>query len=243
MSLTIVLITVVSFNLMSQDLNLDQVLSAYYKAIGMAKINEWKTLTMTCKSSFQGVEFPVTIITKRPGKIRTEVEIQGNKSIQAFDGTIGWSISFGEGSLEPQDLTLDEIKSMKDQADIDGALFNWKEKGHKVELIGMEDVDGTQTYKVKIIKANGDIETDFIDADSFIPIKITAVSIIQGNESESESYPGNYKEVNGAMLPFVLENKFKGQNDQMVTQYILIDKYEVDKDVDDLLFVKPGKKH
>ena len=237
-TITILLVTVVSFSGMTQVMSLDEILSKYYQAIGMANVKEWKTLVMKCKSSVQGVDYPVTIISKRPGKIRFETEVQGNKMVQAFDGQAGWSVIPWSGSTDPQDMSPDEIKGMKDQADFDGALYNWKEKGHKVELIGKEDMDGTSVFKIKIIKANGDIETDFIDAENFVPVKVSAITKIQGNETESESYPSNYKEVNGAMMPFAIENKMKGQT----VSHVVIDKYEINKEVDDNLFVKPAKK-
>lgn len=91
-SLIISIICLCSFSGLAQDLKLDEILSKYYQATGIDHIKEWNTLTMTGKSTTQGMEFPVTIIIKRPGKIRTEVEIQGNKMLQVFDGQQGWSV-------------------------------------------------------------------------------------------------------------------------------------------------------
>ena len=238
----ITLVSLFSFSGMTQEMNLDDVLAKYYQSIGMSAVKEWKTLIMTGKSSAQGMEFPITIIMKRPGKMRMEVEIQGNKMLSVFDGQSGWSVAPWSGSSDPQDMTADEIKGMKEQADFEGALFNWKEKGHKAELIGREDMEGTQVYKVKIVRDDENIETYFIDAENFVPLKVASVTKIQGNETESESFPSNYKDVNGAMMPFAIENKFKGQGGQTVSQHVLIDKYEVNKEVADTLFVKPEKK-
>jgi hypothetical protein len=99
-------------------------------------------------------------------------------------------------------------------------------------------MEGSSVYKIKIIKADGNIETYFIDTENFVPLKISSITKFQGNETESETNPGNYKEVNGAMMPFSMENKLKGQT----VSNVVIDKYEVDKEVDDNLFVKPVKK-
>jgi outer membrane lipoprotein-sorting protein len=234
----IVIICLCSFSGLTQDLNLDEVLSKYYETTGIDHIKEWNTLAMTGKSTAQGMEFPITILIKRPGKIRTEVEIQGNKMLQVFDGQQGWSVVPWSGSMDPQDMTADEVKVIKQQADLEGSLFNWKEKGHKVELIGKEDMEGSSVYKIKVTMADGNIETYFIDAENFVPLKVASVMKIQGNDTESETIPSNYKEVNGAMLPFSLENKFKGQT----VSHVAIDKYEINKDVADSLFVKPAKK-
>ena len=236
--LVISIVSFISFSGMTQDMNLDEVLAKYYQATGIDHIKEWNTLTMSGKSTAQGMEFPVIIFIKRPGKIRTEVEIQGNKMLQVFDGEQGWSVVPWSGSTDPQDMTADEVKVIKQQADIEGSLFNWKEKGHAVELIGKEDMEGSSVYKIKITMADGNIETYFIDTENFVPLKVASVMKIQGNDTESETIPSNYKDVNGAMLPFALENKFKGQT----VSHIVIDKYEINKEVADSLFVKPAKK-
>jgi len=234
----ITFVSFISFSGLSQEMNLDEILAKYHQTIGTAVIKEWKTLTMTGKSTAQGMEFPVIIYMKRPDKIRVEVEIQGNKMLQVFDGETGWSVAPWSGSSDPQDMTVDEVKGMKEQADFEGSLFNWKEKGHKVELIGKEDMEGTPVYKIKVIRADENIETYFIDAENFVPLKISSVMKIQGNETESEAFPSNYKEVNGVMMPFAIENKFKGQT----VSHVVIDKYEINKEVDDNLFEKPAKK-
>jgi hypothetical protein len=170
--------------------------------------------------------------------IRFELEIQGNKMIQAFDGKLGWSIAPWSGSSEPQDMTADEIKGMKSQADFEGALYNWKEKGHKAELLDKEDLEGSSVYKIKLTKADGDIETYYIDAENNVPIKVTSITKIQGNETEGESYLSNYTEFNGVLFPKTITNKYKGQT----TGQFEVTKMEINLPVSDSLFMKPVKK-
>jgi outer membrane lipoprotein-sorting protein len=222
----------------AQEAKLDDILSSDYKAIGIEKMKDWQTVTFTGKTIAQGTEFPIKVYFKRPGKIRLEVEVQGNKMIQVFDGIQGWSITPWSGSSTPQDMTTDEIKGMKSQADIEGALYNWKEKGHKAELIGKDDLEGSAVYKIKLIKADGDIETYFIDAENYVPLKMSAIVKIQGNETEGEGYFSNYSEFNGVLMAKTTTNKIK---DQTVSQ-IQMDKVEINLPVSDSLFVKPVKK-
>ena len=236
--LIVTFVAFISFSGMTQDMNQDEILGKYYQAIGIANIKEWKTMTMTGKSTAQGMEFPVTIYMKRPDKIRVEVLIQGNKMIQVFDGQAGWSVVPWSGSSDPQEMTQDEIKGMKEQADFEGALYDWKEKGHKLELLGKEDMEGSRVYVIKVTRADENVETYYIDDEDFVPIKIKSITKIQGNETESEAIPSNYKEVNGVMMPFSIENKYKGQT----VSHVVIDKYEINNEVDDNLFVKPIKK-
>ena len=158
--------------------------------------------------------------------------------IQAFDGEHGWSVAPWAGTTDPQDMTEDEVKGIKEQADFEGSLYNWKEKGHKAELLGKEDMDGTPVYKIKVEKANGNTETYFIDAENFVLLKTTSVMKVHGNETEGESYVSNYKDVNGVMMPFSIENKYKGQT----VSNVVIDKYGINNEIYDHLFEKPVKK-
>jgi hypothetical protein len=222
-------------SLNAQDMKLDDVLSAYFKTAGTGKMKDWTTLTLTGKTIAQGMEFPFTLVMKRPSKLRTEAEIQGMKMIQAFDGQQGWSVVPWTGSTAPQDMTPDEIKIVKEQSDMEGPLYNWKEKGHKAELIGKEDMEGNQVYKIKLTKANGDIDISYIDAENFILLKTSSKITIQGNETESESLYTNYKEVGGVMMASTITNKMK---DQVVSQ-LVIEKTELNLPVSDSLFIKP----
>jgi outer membrane lipoprotein-sorting protein len=219
----------------AQEMKLDDILNAYYKATGIEKMKDWSTLTEKGKTIVQGMEFPFTMITKRPSKLRVEAEVQGNKMIQCFDGSRGWNVVPWSGSSTPQDMTPDDIKNMKEQADMEGALYNWKEKGHQAELIGKEDMEGSSAYKIKVSKANGDIDNYFIDAENYILLKTSSKVKIQGNETENESLYTNYKDINGVLLAETITTKIK---DQTVSQ-IMIEKVEINQAINDSIFVKP----
>jgi len=222
----------------SQGPNLDEVLSSYYNAIGIEKMKDWQTMTSTGKTVFGGQEYPFSTIVKRPGKIRVEAEVQRMKMVQSFDGEKGWSIIPWTGSTEPQDMTADQVKGMKNNADLDGSLYHWKEKGHKAELLGKEDMEGSIVYKIKVARADGDVETYFIDADNYVILKMASTTKIQGNETESEIYFSNYKEIQGVMMPTAITTKMK---EQTVSQ-VIIDKVEINTPVNDSIFMKPIKK-
>jgi hypothetical protein len=130
---------------------------------------------------------------------------------------------------------------VKEQADFMGQLYNWKEKGHKAEFLGKEDMEGTPIYKIKLTKANGDVDIYFIDAENYVVIKTTSTSTMQGKEVTGDSFSSNYKDVNGVMMPFTIENKMKTPNGEMTNQFV-IDKVVVNEPVQDSLFVKPVKK-
>ncbi len=185
---------------------------------------------------------------KRPGKARIEVLVQGSKMIQAYNGEIGWMIAPWLGTDEPQDMGDDEIDQLKEQADFEGKLWNWKDKVESLEILGKEDMEGTEVYKLKMVEkieltegeeneedAKADVRYIYMDAENFVVLKTQLKKIIQGNEIEIEIYQSNYKEVEGIIMPFSMETKMDGKT---VTQ-ITIDTYKLNVEIDDSEFEKP----
>jgi hypothetical protein len=163
--------------------------------------------------------------------------MQGMTGIQAYDGETAWMIMPFMGKSDPEVMADDQAKNMQEQADIDGPLVDWQEKGHKVELIGLEDVEGTEAYKIKVDLANGDVRYHYLDSEYFITIKQEGKTMMQGNEVEFETVLSDYKEVGGLMFPHSIESKPKGAPSGQV---ITIDQIEVDVEVADDLFTMPA---
>jgi len=222
-------------SLVAQDL--DEILSNHFEAIGQDKVLKVNTMTMKGKILQQGMELPIMLQMKRPGKVRMEASVQGQKIITSFDGENGWQINPMMGSLDPQDLGPDQVKEMKSMGDMDGDLYDYAAKGHQLELIGEEEMEGTPTYKVKLTKKDGDRVVYYFDAESYVILKIETTSTIQGVEQTFEQFPGNYKMVEGMAMPFNISSAYQGQ----ILMEIVIDTVEIDQEMPDSLFVRPVK--
>ena len=120
-------------------------------------------------------------------------------------------------------------------ADFDEPLINYRQKGNKAEYIGMDQVEGTAVYKVKVTLANGDLRTYFLDTDSYVPIRMEEKRFIRGSEQETETNLGDYKPVAGWYMPFSIESGPKGQDKSPV----VFTRIEVNVPLDDARFVKP----
>jgi hypothetical protein len=199
--------------LLAQAPTVDQVLARYYEAKGgLAKMKAVNTMRITAKMSNGPMEFPIVIEAKRPASIRVDVSIQGNQMIQAFDGKAGWSINPFQQSAkkDAEPMTPDELREMEIQADMDGPLVDWKEKGHKVELQGREPVEGSDTFKLKLTLKNDDTRTIFLDVDSYLEVKQASKRKVRDTEIEAETTMGDYKEVGGLMIAHAMESGAKG---------------------------------
>jgi hypothetical protein len=192
------------------------------------------TATMTLGP---GLEAPGTLIQKRPALARLEFTVQGLTAVQAYDGKNAWEIMPFTGKKDPEPMSADETKEMEETADLDGPLVDYKSKGNQVELQGKEKVEGTDAYKLKVTLKNGDVQTIYIDSDSYLEIKEETKRMVRGSEQTIESAIGDYKEVNGVLFPFAVESGAKGSTQK---EKLTITKIELNVPADDSIFKMPA---
>jgi outer membrane lipoprotein-sorting protein len=218
----------------SQDLQ--EILSNYFKSAGLEKLSKIKSIVSTGKSVQMGMEMPYKIVQKRPNKAYLEVDVQGAKMIMAYNGEIGWAIQPWTGSTEPVDLIGPELRSVLELSDLDGGLWNYKEKGHQLELVGTEELEGTNVYVLKLTTKDGDIQQYYIDSESNLASKMTYNVVINDQETEIAMYMSNYQEVEGIVVPFATEQRFNGQSGMTIN----VEAVKYNEDIDDALFEKPA---
>jgi hypothetical protein len=173
---------------------------------------------------------------KRPGEVRTEGTIQGMTQIEAYDGKEGWRVSPFFGRRDPERMSADDVKSLQEQAEIDGPLVDWKAKGSTVEYLGTEDVDGTQAHKLKVVRKNGDVSFVYLDPDHFLEFRILTQRMRHGAYEEVETDLGDYEKAAGVFVPTSIEAGRKGDPDK---KKIIIDKVEANVPIDDSIFHFP----
>ena len=226
------------FPVSAQDMTQDEVLAKHYEALG--GVDNLKAVQSAIfkgnMTMGEGMEAPFTMIFLRPMMARLEFTMQGMTGVQAYDGEVAWMVMPFLGKNDPEEMADDQAKNMKEQADLDGPLVDWQEKGHQVELVGLEETEGTEAYKLKVTLANGDVRYHFLDSEYFITIKQEGKTEVQGSEVEFETILSDYKEVDGLMFAHSIESKPKGAPSGQV---ITIDTIELNPDVSADLFAMP----
>ena len=239
--IALMLATVALFALPASAQTVDEILSHYFKTVGgMEKIQTVQTLRRTGKFiGGGGFEAVVVQENKRGSSVREEFSLQGMTAINAYDGKTGWKIEPWNGKKDPEALGEEEMKSILEDADFDGPLVNYQQKGNKVEFIGMDKFEGTDTFKLKVTKPNGDVYVYYLDTDYYVPIKIDTRRLVRGAEREYETTLGDYKEVAGWYLPYSFETNTKGSQDK---SKIVYEKIEANVSIDDSRFRMPVAK-
>ena len=51
---------------------------------------------------------------------------------------------------DAMEMPAEQVEMIKDQADIDGPLMDYKTKGSTIELVGLEDAGGKKAFHLRI---------------------------------------------------------------------------------------------
>jgi len=236
LSLSIALALFVSVSFVSAQ-TLEEVLANYFEVTGQETLLASKNSKSTGKMIQMGLEIPFVQHSAAPNKFHLAATFQGMTLIQTYNGTEGWGLNPFAGQTEPEAMDEDALKSMKVQADYEGMLWNWKEKGYTATLEKNEEVEGADCYVVKLVSSDGDIYTNYIDAESYVAVKLHAKVKVQGQEVESETFMSNFQEGDGFIFPGKIETRSNGQ----VVSTIVIDSTVLNVELDSTFFDKPTK--
>jgi hypothetical protein len=218
----------------------DEIIAKNVEALGgMDKLQSVKSLRSTATLKMGSFQAAVESENKRPDKIRQEFILQGLAQVSAYDGKTGWQVNPFQGRKDPELLSADDTKSLQVDADIDGPVVNYKQKGSVAGLMGHDSVEGTDCYKIRLTLKNGDVRIYYLDADTYMVIKLETQTIMRGSLQERETYYGDYEKVNGIYYPFSSESAQKDQPDRV---QVTVDKIEVNVPLDDSRFAVPGGK-
>ena len=222
-------------------LTADEVVARHVEALGgAARLAKIQSVRLTGKARFGFGDFEFAAewaqLQKRPGMVRTETTLQGLTAVEAYDGRESWSLDPFQGRRDAEKNSADEAKLMAQNADFEGPLVGWRAKGHRVEYLGTEDVDGTPAHKLRVTLKDGDVKEIFLDPDYFLEIKEVSTTHIRGTERVTEADFGSFERVEGIWIPFSIEAGRKGRPR---STRITIERADVNVDVDDGAFRFP----
>ncbi|HQW43225.1 MAG: hypothetical protein IPF69_06835 [Chitinophagaceae bacterium] len=174
----------------------DEVINKHIEAIGGAdawrKVNSVK---MEGTLQAQGAEIAVvqTILHKKGS--RQDISIMGMTGYMIVTPTEGWNYMPFQGQQAPEAMTAEDLVESQEQLDAQGSLIDYAAKGHSVEYLGKDDVDGTECYKLKVNKKNGSPETMYFEIKTNYLIKSVAVRKANGQEAEVVTSYSNYEKL------------------------------------------------
>jgi len=194
--------------------------------------------TATDKSApTQQVQLPFTLEMKRPRRSRMEIQFAGTTAVQVYDGKNGWKLRPFLNRNSVDSFTEEEQKAAEQKGDLEGPLVDYAAKGSKVELEGVESVEGNEAYKLKLTTKSGIAQHIWIDAKSFLDVKVEGQPRrMDGRMRSVWVFQRDFRPVQGLMVPFVYETSVDNSTQ---THKMLFDTVTVNHPIEDSHFTKP----
>jgi hypothetical protein len=223
---------------LSHSQTADELISKNIEARGgLERIKAIKTIRVTGKiKGFGGRVMAMGAENARPDLVRITATVQGMTAIQAYDGTTGWQVEPFGGKKDPVLMGEDSLRDLLLDADFDGPLVDYKDKGSTVEYLGHDVVDGDDALRLKVTLKNGDIIYDYLDPDTFIEIRREIQQFIRGSVRERVESLGSYKPAGGVMFAYAIATGTRNNPDAETTA---LQKIEVNVNIDPADFALP----
>lgn len=183
------------------------------------------------------MEIPLSIKMKKENKLHIVTTFQGMAITQCLNGESGWKINPMMGSSSALDLTEQELKELRKQADWMGDLWDYKTKGFSVEYKGKVDVEGTEAFHLTTTNKDGEVTDHYIDTKNYFLIKTFGTQMQNGMKIEADTIFSDYKKVGEIIMAHALTIQPKGG---MPSTELRFESIEVNTDISDALFEKPS---
>jgi outer membrane lipoprotein-sorting protein len=221
----------------------DEIIAKYFENTG--GLDKWAALQgvkMSAKVNQGGMEIPLDIIQLKDGRQATTITFQGKEIKQGvYDGATLWSHNFMTMKAEKSDAESTQNFKANLASDFPLPFFDYKKRGYKVELLGKETIDGSETFKIKLTKnpimvdgkQEESVEFYYFDTENFVPLMAEAeIKSGQAKGMVSQSKLSDYQEIEGLMMPFSMTQGVKGGQSQPLTITAIV----LNPKVEDTLF-------
>lgn len=211
----------------------DEIIDKHIAAIGgKEKWLKLKSVQMEGTMNVMGREVGVKLTGVHNIGSRQDISVAGMNGYMISTPTAGWMYMPFQGQTKPEPVPADAVKAGLDDLDLQGNLIDYKAKGHTVEYLGTEDIEGTECHKLKVTRKNSGDQTLFIDAETFYIIRTSTKVNMNGQEVESKVDMSDYRDVNGIKLAFSVSQPFGT---------VVMTSVKVNEAVDEKIFADPTK--
>jgi outer membrane lipoprotein-sorting protein len=210
--------------------SLDQIVKSHEAAMKSDKLAGITTIKISGKVSAMGMEMPMTMYMKNPNKIKVAYSFNGQDMVSVFDGEKGYMVNPMTGSSAPVELTGDPLTQIQNNNLFKNQIADFFKSG-KLTLEGQENVNDKPTFKLKANIGANPVYL-FIDKSSYLLVKTSATVEQMGAAMNVDSYPSDYVDVKGVILPKKTTAKANGMDASVIT----FDTIEVNIPIEDSIF-------
>jgi hypothetical protein len=197
----------------------DEIIAKHIEAIGGA--DAWKkvnSVKMEGTMLVQGATVTMTQTVLHGKGNRQDISFGGMNGFMIIAPTSGWNFMPFNGQAAPEALTAEAVAESQADLDAQGNLIDYAAKGHTVEYIGKDDVEGTECFKLKVNLKSSKPETLYLDTKSYLIIRSVSVQKANGQEMEVTTNFSNYEKLpEGILIPKSIGLPFGEMNITKIT--------------------------
>ena len=184
------------------------VAKVYKKIKGVKIVN-----TASMEQQGQSFSMEMTEKMKAPNNYKFEIKAMGmvvQKTV--FNGNSGGEMNMQTGK---KDFTPEEVEEKKNEYIIDKEL-KLLDLGYQLKLLSIEDLNGSDAYKIELTSPSGDISYALYDVNSKLKVQEMSYSKDpQGNDILTFQIFSNYKQVKSLLYPHTVLNNFGSMEFEM----------------------------
>jgi outer membrane lipoprotein-sorting protein len=211
----------------------DEIVTKHIAAIGGA--DAWKkvnSVITTGSVKINGAEVGVVQTVLHLKGYRQDISAFGMNGYQVVTPKEGWNFMPFQGQKAAEPITADDLKESQDDLDAQGTLLDYQTKGHTIEYLGTEDIEGVEALKLKQTLKGGRAVTFFFDPKTYYIMRTVTKQKANGKEVDVKTNFSNYQKLpEGIVTPLSIGLPF-GE--------MTISKVEINKPIDENIF-KPAK--
>jgi outer membrane lipoprotein-sorting protein len=174
---------------------------------GLARLKAIQSIKQTVNLKIQGtMEAVMTVYSKRPNRMRQEIQVADKTVVNAFDGVTPWIINPMVGSTRPMAVTGPQADMLREQGDFDGPLVDYKIKGYTIALVGSETLGDRKVHHLRVVSQSQQVIHLYLDAATGLEAKrTTEIEMLKLEQEFSD-----YKAVDGITIPFTIRTFTNG---------------------------------
>lgn len=182
----------------------EQIINSHIAATGGAE--KWKSLNSVILKGRVRLglkeEYPIQIYQQRPDLKKTVVTIFGKATpVEGYDGKKGYAMNYATNKLQVYPSYVPE--------DFDSDLLIWNKLGFHAELLGKENVEQTECYKIQLTK-NKNKTNYYIDTKNY--------QLLKEEKPDETLYYSEFKKIGGLVFPFRITGESKKKDGDYVLQ-------------------------
>lgn len=136
---------------------------------GRAALEAVQSMEVDLHITDPGFEVDGIYRASRPGRMRIDVQTGGKHVFtEAFDGKNGWEWN-GRGDAKPASPKAAEV--LRHGVELPGKIFGLEElqrRGHQLDLVGREKVEGIDYYVLRLTLSDGYVTTLYVDPQTWL---------------------------------------------------------------------------